>query len=98
MMKQINWENLSRRNEYSIDQFIERGVDMEFIKVGDKYLVKGSNSLIVDEKEKLQMEKKELIIQDITGTKCQGETTKRIKKINKKLEEVEANDTNKETD
>jgi hypothetical protein len=88
-MKQINWENLSRRNDYSIDQFIERGVGMEFIKYGDKYLVKGSNGYIVDEKEKLQIEKGELVLKDIEGCNCQKDTTLKIREINKQLEEIE---------
>lgn len=93
-MKRIDWENLSRKNEYSIDQFIERGVDMEFIKYGDKYILKDSPGIIVDEKEKLQMEKGELVLKDIEGCKCQKETTKKISKINKRLKEID--DTNKE--
>ena len=93
MMKKINWETLSRRNEYSIDQFIERGVNMEFIKYGDKYIIKDSNGYVVDEKEKLQLQKGELVLKDIEG--CQAETTKKISKINKRLKELD--DTNKET-
>ncbi len=88
-MKQINWENLSKKNDYTIDQFIERGVGMEFIKYGDKYIVKGSNGYIVDEKEKLQIEKGELVLKDIEGCNCQKETTLKIREINKQLEEIE---------
>ena len=88
-MKQINWENLSKKNDYTIDQFIERGVGMEFIKYGDKYLVKGSNGYIVDEKEKLQIEKGELVLKDIEGCNCQKDTTLKIREINKKLEEID---------
>ena len=94
-MKKINWETLSRRNEYSIDQFIERGVNMEFIKYGDKYIIKDSNGYVVDEKEKLQLQKGELVLKDIEGCGCQAETTKKISKINKRLKELD--DTNKET-
>ena len=68
---------------------------MEFIKYGDKYLIKGSNGFIVDEKEKLQLEKGELILKDIEGCNCQAETTKKISKINKRLKEID--DTNKKT-
>ena len=96
-MKQINWENLSRKNEYSIDQFIERGVDMEFIKYGDKYILKDSPGIIVDEKEKLQMEKGELVLKDIEGCECQKETTKKISKINKRLKEINETEDIKET-
>lgn len=92
-MKIIDWENLSKKNDYKIDQFIERGVGMEFIKYGDKYIIKGSNGYIVDEKEKLQLEKGELVLKDIEGCECQKETTKKISKINKRLKEI--NDTDK---
>lgn len=61
---------------------------MEFIKIAkDRYLIKNSRSVIVNEKEKLKLEKKEMIIEDITSNSCQQETTKKIKKINKKIEE-----------
>ena len=93
-MKKIDFENISKKNDYKIDQFIERGVGMEFIKYGDKYILKDSPGIIVDEKEKLQMEKGELVLKDIEGCKCQGETTKKISKINKRLKELD--DTNKE--
>ncbi len=89
MMKRIDWENLSKKNDYKIDQFIERGVGMEFIKYGDKYIIKNSPGIIVDEKEKLQIEKGELVLKDIEGCKCQGETTKKISKINKRLKELD---------
>lgn len=96
-MKQINWENLSQRNDYMVDQFIERGVGMEFIKYGDKYLVKDSPGIIVDEKEKLELEKGELVLKDIQGCGCQGETTKKISKINKRLKEIDESNHNKKT-
>ena len=69
---------------------------MEFIKYGDKYIVKGSPGVIVSEEEKLKLEKQELVLKDIEGCECQKETTKKISKINKKLKEL--NDTNEETD
>ena len=93
MMKKIDFENISKKNDYKIDQFIERGIDMEFIKVGDKYMIKDSNGYIVDEKEKLKLEKGELVLKDIEGCECQKETTKKISKINKRLKEID--DTNK---
>lgn len=61
---------------------------MEFIKVGKNYLIKDSNGMIVTEKEKLELEKKELIIEDIKAD-CAKETVKKIKKVNKKIKEVE---------
>lgn len=92
-MKKIDLENISKKNDYKIDQFIERGIGMEFIKVGDKYMIKDSNGYIVDEKEKLKLEKGELVLKDIEGCECQKETTKKISKINKRLKEID--DTNK---
>jgi hypothetical protein len=99
MMKRINFETLSKRNDHTIDDFLKGGIDMEFIEIGKgKFLVKNSNGLVVDEKERLEMEKKGLIIKDIKSDTCQKETTKKISKINKKLKEVEVNDTIEEAD
>lgn len=67
---------------------------MEFIEIGKgKFLVRNSNGLIVDEKERLKMEKEGLIIKDIKSDTCQKETTKKISKINKKIKEIEEVDT-----
>lgn len=103
-MKRINFETLRERNEYQIDYFLG-GMNMEFIKHGDNWLIKNSNGRIVSDKEKLQLEKKELVIKDIESNKCQQETTKKIseinKKINKKKKKAEVKtdvDTIKETD
>lgn len=93
-MKQINFDNLNERNEYSLTNFIG-GLEMEFIKKGNNYLIKNSNGRIVSEKEKLQLEKNELILDDIKSNNCQGKTTKKISKINKKIKEL---DTVEETD
>lgn len=87
-MKRINFENLNERNDYQIGKLIG-GIEMEFIKYGDKYLIKNSGGKVVSEKEKLQIEKKELVLKDITSNNCQQETTKKIKKINKKIKEAE---------
>jgi hypothetical protein len=62
---------------------------MEFIKIGKNYMIKNSNGRIVSEKEKLELENKELIIKDITGCECQKETTKKIAKNKKKIAELE---------
>ena len=92
-MKRINLETIDERNDYMITQFIRRGVNMEFIKLGtDRYMVKGTNGYVVNEKEKLQLEKNELVMKDITSKDCQAETTKKIKKINKKIKELEEKD------
>jgi hypothetical protein len=80
---------------------------MEFIKVGKNYMIKNSNGRIVSEKEKLELENKELVIKDITGCECQKETTKKISKNKKRIKEIEtaqteegvvADDIIKETD
>lgn len=61
---------------------------MEFIKVDkDRFMIKDSNGRIVSKEEKLQLEKKELILEDIKGCDCQEETTKKIIKINEELNE-----------
>lgn len=62
---------------------------MEFIKTRNGYLVKNGNGRIVSEKEKLQMENHELILKDIGGCNCQGETTKKIAKNKKRIKEIE---------
>lgn len=95
-MKQIDFENLNEKNDYLISDFIERGVNMEFIKKGNNYLIKDSGGRIVSEKEKLQLEKNELIIEDIKSNGCQGKTTKKISKINKKIKDLD--DTVKKAD
>ena len=94
-MKRINFEGLNERNDYQIGKLIG-GIEMEFIKYGDKYLIKNSGGKIVSEKEKLQLEKKELVIKDITSNNCQEKTTKKIKKINKKIKEAEEKQTDAE--
>lgn len=75
---------------------------MEFIKVGKNYMIKNSGGKIVSEREKLELENKELIIKDITSNECQGKTTRKITKNKKKItalkEEESADDTIKETD
>lgn len=62
---------------------------MEFVKVGKNYMIKNSNGRIVSEKEKLELENKELVIKDIKGCNCQQETTKKIKKNKKRIKELE---------
>lgn len=83
-MKKINFDKLNEKNDYLISDFIERGVNMEFIKKGENYLIKDSGGRIVSEKEKLQLEKNELILEDLKSNGCQGKTTKKISKISKK--------------
>ena len=68
----------------------------EFVKYGKNYIVKNSNGRIVSEKEKIQMENKELILKDITGCNCQKETTKKLTKNKKRLKEIEKEEKIKE--
>lgn len=62
---------------------------MEFVKLGKNYLIKHSNGKVVSEKEKIELENKELIFKDITGCNCQKETTKKLSKNKKRLKEIE---------
>lgn len=62
---------------------------MEFVKLGKNYLIKNSNGKVVSEKEKIELENKELIFKDITGCNCQKETTKKLTKNKKRLKEIE---------
>lgn len=65
---------------------------MEFIKISeDKYRIKDSNNVVVSEEEKLKIERKELILKDITSDECQKENHKKLKKIEKKLDELSNN-------
>lgn len=61
---------------------------MKFIKVGDKYLIEGSNGIIVDEKEKKQLEAKELVIKDIES-ECAKDITPKLTEKKKEIEELE---------
>lgn len=61
---------------------------MEFIKMGDKYLIKNSNGVVVDEAEKLKLENNEMVIKDVESNLCQKETTKKISKNKKRIKEL----------
>lgn len=84
-MKQININKLVEENGLTLER---RLLGMEFIKVGDKYLIKDSNGIIVDEKEKKQLEKEELIIEDIKAD-CAKDITPKLSKKKKEIEELE---------
>lgn len=86
-MKQINFNNLNERNEFSLSNYIG-GIEMEFIKKGKNYLIKNSNGRVVSEEEKIKLENEELILQDISSNNCQQETTKKIKKNKKRIKEI----------
>lgn len=87
-MKQINIDKFIKDNDLNFKDRQEV-LGMEFIKVGEKYMLKGSNGLIVDEKEKLKLENNEMIIKDFKSNKCQQETTKKISKNKKRIKEIE---------
>ena len=99
-MKKINFKDLNERNEFSLTNYIG-GIEMEFIKKGKNYLIKNSNGVIVSEEEKLKLENEELILRDLEGCGCQGETTKKIKENKKKITALQkkekADDTIKKT-
>ena len=84
-MKQIDINKLVEENGLTLER---RLFDMEFIKVGDKYLIKDSNGIIVDEKEKKQLETKELVIKDIESD-CAKDITPKLSKKKKEIEELE---------
>ena len=63
---------------------------MEFVKVGKNYLIKDSNGRIVTEKEKLEIENHELVLEDINSNGCVKEITKKITKNKKRIKELTA--------
>ena len=63
---------------------------MEFIKVGKNYMIKNSNGRIVTEEEKIKLENRELVLNDIKCCNCQAETTKKISKNKNRLKTLEA--------
>ena len=61
----------------------------EFIKYGENYIIKNSRGRVVSEKEKLQLENDELVLEDLKSCECQKETTKKISKNKKRIKEIE---------
>lgn len=62
---------------------------MEFIKqTNGTYIIKNSNGRVVSEKEKIQLENKELVLEDIKKD-CAKDITKKISKNKKRLKEIE---------
>ena len=84
-MKQINLTKMIEDNEIQLERSI---LGMKFIKVGDKYLIEGSNGLIVDEKEKKKLEANELVFEDIKAD-CAKHITPKLTKKKKEIEELE---------
>ena len=63
---------------------------MNFIKqTNGLYLIEGSNNRIVNEKEKLQLENDELVLEDIKCNKCAKDITKKVSKNKKRIQEIE---------
>lgn len=76
---------------------------MEFVKVRNGYLIKNGNGRIISEKEKLEIENHELVLEDIDSSGCVKEITKKISKNKKRIKEITAleekvqNEDNEET-
>lgn len=96
-MKKIDIAKMLKDNELD---YIDRRelLGMEFIRLVDgNYLVKNSNGRIVSEKEKLQLENDELVLEDIKKD-CAKDITKKISKNKKRIKEIEEDALLKETD
>lgn len=89
-MKKIDITKMINDNDYNYTERKEL-LGMEFIKMGDKYLIKNSNGRIVSEKEKLQLENNELVIKDIECKTCVKDITKKISKNKKRIKEIDEN-------
>lgn len=87
-MKKIDITKMMIANSYN-DSNRKEILGMEFIKQKDgNYLIKNSNGRVVSEKEKLQLENKELVLEDIEKD-CAKEITKKISKNKKRIQEIE---------
>jgi len=86
-MKKIDITKMLKDN-YLDNEERKEILGMEFIKMGDKYLIKNSNGVIVDEKEKLKLENNEMVIKDVESNLCQKETTKKISNNKKRIKEL----------
>lgn len=88
-MKRIDITKMIKENDLYYSERIDL-LGMEFIRLNDgNYMIKNSNGRIVSEKEKLQLENKELIIKDVESNICQKEATKKISKNKKRIKEIE---------
>jgi hypothetical protein len=86
-MKRIDITKMLKDN-YLDNEERKEILGMEFIKMGDKFLIKNSNGVIVDEKEKLKLENNEMVIKDVESNLCQKETTKKISNNKKRIKEL----------
>lgn len=71
---------------------------MEFIKVGKNYMIKNSNGRIVSEKEKKQLENKEITIEQEHCKDCEIKIKKTKKKKTATSNKEIANDIIQEAD
>lgn len=87
-MKKINLNKFIIDNSLNIKDEMEV-LGMKFIKLKDgNYMLENSNGVIVNEKEKLQLENKELVIKDINSNGCAKNITKKITKNKKRIKEI----------
>ena len=70
---------------------------MEFIKVGKNYMIKNSNGRIVSEKEKRQLERQEITIEQEHCKECEIKVKKSKKKKTATSKKEIANDIVQET-
>lgn len=69
---------------------------IEFCKIGqDRYMIIGSNNIIVSKKEMLKIKKNNNALRDIESNKCQQEVIEERQKIEKEIREVEEQSTTK---
>lgn len=87
-MKKIDITKMMQENNFGdIDR--REILGMEFIKqTNGTYLIKNSNGRVVSEKEKIQLENKELVLEDIKKD-CAKDITKKISKNKKRIKEIE---------
>lgn len=78
---------LNDNNLQAIDR--KEFLGMEFIKQPNgTYIIKNSNGRVVSEKEKIQLENNELVLEDIKKD-CAKDITKKISKNKKRIKEIE---------
>lgn len=86
-MKQINITKMMIDNSLNFTDE-RRILGMDIIKRPDgNYIIKDSG-IVISEKEKLQLENNELVIQDL-NSKCAKDITKKITKNKKRIEEID---------
>lgn len=95
-MKKIDITKMMIKNSFNYTDRKEI-LGMEFIKLNNgNYMIKNSNGRVVSEKEKLQIENKELVLEDISSN-CGKEATKKISKNKKRIKEIEIEEKQKRT-